>query len=256
MSTTFNPDAPTPNGGWLQHTYQPQQNDTFFWGGSFNNPSPFGMNGGYNDGSRRNAPINPVNPFGGSPATNPFNTFGQTQANGIPESAVQPFSSYPPSTPSATNPNMNMGLNGLVESRRNVPLPTQPQNNPWAPQQPAAPQFTPQMPTNPINWNPNPFDPYACQGPGFSVDMNTAALYNSSGSQFGFDKRNAWENCYTSYRPIQTPGANWNTPPQQYSGNCYPQYQNAAVQYPNMAQIPTSQQSWKDIAVKNWDMVK
>ena len=77
--STYNPDAPQPNtGNWSQHTYQPQQNDSFYWGGSFGNS--FGPNMGYNDGSRRNTPINPVNPFGAQ-APNPFNTFGQVNPN-------------------------------------------------------------------------------------------------------------------------------------------------------------------------------
>jgi hypothetical protein len=246
--STYNPDAPQPNtGNWLQHTYQPQQNDSFYWGGSFGNS--FGPNMGYNDGSRRNTPINPVNPFG-TQGPNPFNTFGQVNPNtqaGIPETAVQPFSSYPPSTPQP-----GMGLNGLVESRRNTPLPTAPQSNPWA-TQPTVPQFTPQAPQ--MSWNQpqvNPFDPYACQGPGNALPMNTVALYNNN-NQFGFDKRNSWENCYTQYRPLQTPAGNWNNQNNQFG---YNQYQQSAVQYPNMNQIPTSQQSWKDIAIKNWDMVK
>ncbi len=250
--STYNPDAPVDNnGGWLQHTYQPQQNDSFYWSGSLN--GPFGPNMGYNDGSRRN--MNPVNPF--APANpNPFAQFGQMQPTnpvnptgiptGIPESAVQPFSSYPPSTPAGNQP--SMGLNSMIDSsRRNIPVM---ENNPWAPQ-PTQPQFVPQS-TPPANWNPTPFDYWNFQNQGFRVDMNTAALYDNN-NHFGFDKRQTWENCYTQYRPIHTPEANWNVPQPSFCG--YPQQGNT-FQCPVMSQLQTSQLSWKDEAIKNWDMVK
>lgn len=236
---TYNPDAPVENtGGFAQHTYQPPQNDMFYWSGAM---GAFGPNMGYNDGSRRNT-MNPVNPFA---------QFGQNQPQAIPEQAVQPFSSYPPSAPMAAPvAPQPMGLNSMVESRRNVPPTPVGQNNPWAqpqqatPQYPVQPTYTQvpgQMPM--AGW----FDPNM-GAPGFKIDMNTMALYG--GNTFGFDKHNSWENYYTQNRPIGAPNINWQAAPPQLPPG-YAAYQQPAAQYP-MSQFPTSQQSWKDIAERNW----
>lgn len=236
--SNYNPDAPVDNtGGFLQHTYQAQNNDMIYWNG--NSMMGLNPNVGYNDGSRRNI-MNPVNPMGAP--VNPFSQFGQAQPQAIPESAVQPFSSYPPSSPS-TAP-QNLGLNSMVESRRNTP-PTQPtvQNNPWAPQ-PQVPQYPVQPLCQPINGY---FDPNVT--PGYRVDMNTMALYGNG--QFGFDKHNSWENYYTQNRTLAMPSINWNQPVQSMVPQGYAAYSQPVVQYP-VNQFQPVNQSWKDIAEKNW----
>lgn len=238
----YNPDAPTENtAGFLQHTYQAPTNDSFYWNGMGGNF------GGSMDGSRRNAfPMNPVNPMGMAP--NPFAQFGQVSQNqAIPESAVQPFSSYPPAGPNqACPPPMGMGLNSMVESRRNAPAnPTT--ANPWAPQQ--TQQAAPQWPTVPPTSTPNPYmgNPYDL---GFRVDMNTMALYNNN--SFGFDKHNTWDNYYTQDRGIGMPNINWNS---MNNNNPMNQYYNTSYvppQFKSINQFQTAPQSWKDIAEKNW----
>jgi hypothetical protein len=251
----FNPDYPTDNGGnFLMHTYQqPQQQTSMFWNGQ-----SFGMLGGMsymNDtSSRRNFnPVNPFQQFGQAQpaATNPF---ANNNNNGsIPEQFVQPFGTYPPATPNG-NP---MGLNALVDSRRNMNNPVQvSQNNPWATQQPAAPAAPvapvaqmPQMPTNPCM---NPYDPYGMGG--FKIDMSTAALYNAS-SIPSFDKSNSWDNCYTKYRPLMSPNnIDWYG---QYNGQqssfMLQAPQPQAMQYPvQQYNVP---QNWNDLAERNWTSV-
>lgn len=228
---SYNPDYPTDQtAGWLAHTYQDTSNNAmFYWNGS---SGAFG----YDYNSRRNAgsPMNPVNPF------TQFGQYGQPKATTIPESAVQPFSSYPPATPQ-----QNMGLNAMVESRRNMVTPqTAPQNNPWAQPQPQMPAPQPQAPV---------FDPYACNPgyfggymPGPRVDMNTSALYGNN--QFGFDKHNSWENYYTQNRPLPMPVVDWRNPQPQQCANMY--------NIPKGPQYPTNQNatscSWTDISKTNW----
>lgn len=231
----FNPDYPTSTnpGGFLRHTYQqPQQNDLYYYAGG--NMGFGGVMPPQCD-SRRNV-CNPVNPF--------TQQFGQTQqTNAVPETAVQPFASYPPATPM-----QNMGLNGMIESRRNVPTPIVGQSNPWLQQQ-AQPQM-PMMPMQNNQFNPLPgaptggwFDPGFI--PGYKVDLSMAALYGDN--KFGFDKHNAWENYYTQNRTLPMPNINWNAAaqPQGYYN------QPMTPQYP-VQQFPTSQANWKEIAEKNW----
>ena len=240
--STYNPDAPVENsGGFLQHTYQAQDNNMFYWNG--NNVGGFNPGMGYNDGSRRNV-MNPVNPNCGAP--NPFTQFGQAQPQSIPESMVQPFASYPPSTPCAV-PTNSFGLNSMVESRRNTP-PTQtaPQNNPWAQPQVQQPQMAPQQ--NPFQFNqPCCYDPNMT--PGFRVDMNTAALYGNN--QFGFDKHNSWDNYYHQNRTIDMPVINWQQQAQAMAPQGYAAWSQPQAQYP-VNQLKTSNQNWKDIAERNW----
>ena len=233
---SYNPDYPTDQGaGFLQHTYQPQQSDMFYWGGGMNPYGTMGM--GFNDGSRRNT-MNPVNPFA---------QFGQTpaQPQAVPEQAVQPFSSYPPSAPTA----QPMGLNSMVESRRNIPAPQAPQNNPWA-----TPQFqTPSQQTMAV-FNSIPsqqqtatwFDPNCYGGPGYRVDMNTMSLYGNNTT--GFDRHNSWENYYTQNRPLPMPIIDWKAQQSFNNPATMPQY--------SVQQFPTAQQSWKDIAEQNWAQQK
>ena len=245
--SNYNPDAPTDNtAGFLQHTYQAPTNDTFFWNGSGING--FGNGIGYNDGSRRNA-MNPVNP--GCCAPNPFTQFGQQQPQSIPESAVQPFSSYPPSTPCAIPAQQNsFSLNSMVESRRNAPPTQVGQNNPWAPQQ-QAPQYpvAPQQPQFPQPSLGSYFDPNMT--PGFRVDISSSALYGQS--SFNFDKHNSWDNYYTQNRTIGMPNINWQ--PSNYSvPQGYAAYSQPTAQYP-VNQFQTTQPSWRDIAEKNWSNV-
>lgn len=236
----YNPDYPTDNGiGFQQHTYQQQQNTYNYWNGgtgmmdSYMNP--YGMD------SRRNmsGPMNPVNPF---------NQFGSNQQNMIPESQVQPFSSYPPSAPMA---NATGSLNGLIgDSRRNMVQPTT-TNNPWAPQQTPAPIQPQQTQLQNPYMNPYMNNPY-----GYvdipRMDSSTAALYTNYGNSFaGFDKKNAWDNYYTQSRALPMPVVDWRQQqvnPMQYQ---YQYQQQPQPQYP-INQMQTAQQSWKDIAERNW----
>lgn len=250
----YNPDYPTDRGyGFAQHTYQPAPHtDMFYWGGS----NGFGPS--FNDGSRRNMfnnpmmnnTMNPTNPV----APNPFQQYGNQSAT-IPESAVQPFSSYPPSTPM---PN-NGGLNSMVESRRNVLAATSVgnQNNPWAvkstPPVPSPSIPTTQTPSNNAWGTPNPCNYY---GPN---EYNS--LYNNHPS-YGFNKQGRWENYYTQTRTFPMPNIDWNNNNMQ---NQYNQYgyptQNCGMTpggygyNPSMVnQFPTAPLNWKDKATENWSL--
>ena len=228
----YNPDYPTDQtAGWLAHTYQNlPSNEMYYWNGA---SGSFG----YDVNSRRNmgTPMNPVNPF------SQYGQYGTQNQGSIPESAVQPYSSYPPSTPQ-----QNMGLNSMVESRRNMTTPqTNPQSNPWA-QQAQMPTQTPQPQAyNSYMNNPGYFGGYM---PG-SIDHNTSALYGST--QFGFDKHNTWENYYTQNRPLPMPTIDWKN--QQGCGcNMY--------SIPSGPQYPTPNQganncSWSDISKTNWNTI-
>lgn len=234
----FNPDYPSSTGtDFLQYTYQnQQQNNMYYYPGNGYNTNPYGYGYGNNpqSDSRRNV-MNPVNPF---------NQFGQNQQNAIPESAVKPFSSYPPATPMGA-PSQPMGLNSLVESRRNIPTNTTPNtsSNPWATQQ--QPQPNPfQAQQNTTNFGMNGcYDPY---NPAYKIDPSMAVLYGNT-NPTPFDKHCSWDNFYTQPRNIDMPNINWNA---QYNNNqaCY---NNPLPQYP-VQQYPTAQQNWKEIAEKNW----
>lgn len=240
----YNPDYPTDQGyGFAQHTYQPAPMvDTFYWGGSN------GYGPSFNDGSRRNVlgPVNPVNPVNQA-APNPFAQYGN-QSTTIPESAVQPFSSYPPSTPM---PNGG-GLNSMVESRRNALASTTAanQNNPWAvksnPPAPVPPGYPAQNPGT--GWN-GPTSPY-----GYCTNEYNSLYANNP--SFGFDKHNRWDNYYTQSRPYPMPNINWNEPqpsqqnPYAYGGNCYQGGYNPAT----INQFPTAPMNWKDKATENWSL--
>lgn len=230
----YNPDYPTDNTpGFLAHTYQGvSQPDMFYWNGQ---AGMFGGSyGSYDANSRRN--INPVNPF---------TQFGQQKpaAQMIPESAVQPFSSYPPATPQ-----QSYGLNSIVESRRNMPAPTVQQNNPWA-QTPAPQMAAPVVPDQTNSYIPQNayFDPGYMPA---KIDMNTAALYGG-GYQMSYDKHNAWDNYYTQARTLPMPSIDWHGAPncQQCGMNMY----NApkAPQYPTN-QFKPANMNWADIAKTNW----
>lgn len=252
----FNPDYPVDDGAsFLQHTYQKAPQTSMYWGGGYGM-----MNMPYNDPtSRRN--FNPVNPFqqwGQTQPVQPQNTMFGNQNNGaIPESMVQPFGTYPPSSP---QPVGQMGLNSLIDSRRNMNNPVQvSQNNPWAAPTTTAPQVpaVPQQNTNPFQQQ-NPFAGFGYVDPNyyannFRVDMATAALYQNNGTTL--DKNNAWENYFTQYRPLAQPqNINWR-PEQQYQQNPFLQ----APQPYAMPQYPVQQynvpQNWNDIAAKNWNNV-
>lgn len=240
----YNPDYPTDQtGGFLQHTYQQQPaNTSFYWNGGYGSAPGFGMD------SRRNL-VNPVNPF---------NTFGhvgmgQAPSTDIPESAVQPFGTYPPSTPQ-----QNMGLNAMIDSRRSLGNQNaMPQNNPWAPQQP-----TPQtqavfgaVPSQPVFQQPT-CDPYAGFGGNCYIpnDPNTRALYADFG--YNFDRHNSWDNYYTSPRQIQPPTIDWRAAsnPQASMAN---QWQNAGfgMQPSFFGQNPnTAGSNWNEIQAQNWNV--
>lgn len=238
----YNPDYPTDQGyGFAQHTYQPApQTDMFYWGGLNGYSQP-------NDLSRRNMynPMNPVNPT----APNPFQQYGN-QSTTIPESAVQPFSSYPPSTPM---PNGSCGLNSMVESRRNtLTTTTANQNNPWAMK-----TSTPVPNTTPMGYP----QPNSNNAWGMQTQYNYYApnAYNSlygNNSSFSFDKHNRWDNYYTQSRPFPMPNIDWNNQhqsnPNQYgcaNGVVYPGYNP-----PMMNQFPTAPLNWKDKASENWSL--
>lgn len=250
----YNPDYPVDDGAsFLQHTYQkPVQQSSMYWNGGYGI-----LNMPYNDpASRRN--FNPVNPFqqwGQAQPVQPQQTqFGTNQNGSIPESMVQPFGTYPPATPMGNQP---MGLNSLIDTRRNMNNPTQvSQNNPWAtPAQQTTP--VPAMAPAPVQ---NPFtqptysyvDQYCnMYNQGYKVDMATSALYNNSG--LSLDKNNAWDNYFTQYRPLMPPqNINWR-PNEQYQQNPF------GLQAPQpyaMPQYPVQQysvpQNWNDIAERNW----
>lgn len=236
---SYNSDYSSTNpGGFLQHTYQPQQqNDLYYYSGGMVNP--YASIVPQND-SRRNV-FNPVNPFA---------QFGQTQTQFVPESAVQPFASYPPATPSGAQP---MGLNAMIESRRNVPSApvASPQANPWASQQ-QVPQ-TPNPQTLAVfNSFPGTSNTWFDGGltPGYRIDMSTMALYGDT--QMGFDKHQSWENYYTQNRPIPMPSINWGAQANQAQA-CY--NQPMMPQYP-VQQYPSAQANWKEIAERNWGSSK
>lgn len=242
----YNPDYPSDQtGGFLQHTYQGQNNNQqFYWNGGYGFPGQYG----YGADSRRNATMNPVNPF---------NTFGQTGMGNnsfdIPESAVQPFGTYPPATPQ-----QNMGLNAMIDSRRNMGQPNVPQgNNPWAPA-PATP--TPQtqavfgaVPTT--QQYQYGYNPYAGYGFGVPNDPNTRALYGDFGPSF--DRHNSWDNYLTDRRPIQPPVIDWRSAgnPNNQLNN---QWTNSGYMQPaffggNNAAPGQNNLNWNDIAAQNWN---
>jgi hypothetical protein len=260
----FNPDYPQDDGSnFLMHTYQQNQmQNSMYWNGSSFGPM-MGMPGFNDPSSRRN--LNPVNPFQQFGQTvpqqpNPYTQFGTNNNGAIPESMVQPFGTYPPATPAG---NQQMGLNSLIDSRRNMNNPIQvSQNNPWATpqQQSPAPQ-----PTQGAYQDPNnAFNPFANNGynafdlnqyymnNGFKVDMATAALYQNNGPT-SFDKNNAWDNYYTQYRPLMPPqNINWRPNPQAQGSpfNLQAPQPYAMPQYP--VQQYATPQNWNDIADRNW----
>lgn len=227
----YNPDYPTDASmGFAQHTYQNDAfNNSFYWNGY---TPTFGAGGNQYDSRRNDGPINPVNPF------NQFGQFGQPNNTNqcVPENQVQPFSSYPPSTPQ---------LNGMVnygDSRRNVVT----NNNPWAPQPTTPP---PTYPTTP-SWN-QPCEPqWNNYNPCNKIDMSTSALYQNAGFS-SYDKKNAWDNYYTNPRQIQPPQVNWSSYQNNYQNN------NNYQQYCNIPTYPITQNNtnWKDMAVSCWSEV-
>ena len=249
--STFNPDYPSaPSTGFLQYTYQPEaQLDSRYYPGSLNpyNIDPYGFNAyGYNGqpDSRRNIggnnAMNPVNPFA---------QFGQTQSpTSIPETAVQPYSSYPPATP---NGQQAMGLNAMIDSRRNVTSTPATSTNPWAQQQQNAFQ-APTIPSvpSPVNTIPGGnqtsgwFD-YGCT-PGYKIDTNMLALYGNN--PYGFDRHQSWENYYTQERKLPMPTIDWRA-----ISEAQAPYNNrpAMPQYP-VQQWPTAQVNWRESAEQIW----
>lgn len=211
-----------------QNSY-PTYASNCYWG----NPS-------YQADSRRNignAPANPVNPFA------QYGQVGQTQY--IPESAVQPFSSYPPSTPSGISG--AGGLNSFVETRRNtVPASTAPQNNPWVANQPAtvqAPVQTMTQPQNALTWG--------CIAP----------ENHYSGPQWnypvaGFDKKGCWQNEYTQPKQLDMPANAWQSvyqqPAQQNVFGGYQQFNYSTLDLNSGTHCQPVADNWLDIATKNW----
>lgn len=239
----FNPDYPTNLGSFLQHTYRPMENanESFYWAGGAVNP--FGNQ--YNNmDSRRNMGVVGCFPTMG------MNNNPPQVANS--EANVMPFSTYPPSTPTANN---NFGttpaFNSLLDSRRNAPMPTNTNAavNPWATNQAQQPQITPQMNQSTSFSNPwsNPYmNPQGmCGYNAYCSDPSTMALYE--GLPFGYDKKAVcWENQYTVPRQVQSPVVNWNT-------NLNPMGQQQSVPQPMYpTQMPKTNMTWAEIAERNW----
>ena len=112
-----NPDYPVDDGSnFIMHTYQqPQMQNTMYWNGS--SFGPMGMQGFNDPASRRNLnPVNPFQQFGQQmpQQPNPFQQFGTNNNGAIPENMVQPFGTYPPSTPVGNQ--QQMGLNALIDA--------------------------------------------------------------------------------------------------------------------------------------------
>lgn len=212
-----NPDYPNVIGNtnaFLMHTYQPQFQDTYFYGSGMGcNNNSFGcFNPFQNSDSRRNS---------GYCTSNNQNPFDHPQAF------------QQPSAPA-------YGLNQMMESRRNMDMPS---NNPWA--QTWTPQY--QQPQQ----NQYPTQPYV-QNPftnqiAYTYNANTAALY-SNDDMFGFDKKDmCWNNAYTNPRQIPTPNIDWSNTNNMNNGfNDW----RTEPQYP----IQTNTTSWRDIAEKNISM--
>lgn len=233
----FNPDYPTNVGYFTQHTYEntnPSEQSYYYNGGAVN---PFAQSSQFNQqtaqpDSRRNVglPNNTQTVNNGYPQNN-------TQ-QAVPETQIQPFSSYPSGTPN--NGNGQVPFNSLIDSRRNVGLPNNTQQvtqnnvqNPWI-AQPAG-----STTTYPYNYN-IPVNSYGYPG----VEIATSALYDDP-NKFGFDrKQGCWENMYTTPRVPTAPDINWNAQSQQ---NLNPiGYQQNIVQYPR------TNESWADIAKNIW----
>lgn len=232
MSDFYNPDYPTSNaGGFSQHLYHPENNNSmFYYGGatgysSFNMPSPFGN---VQPDSRRNDGLNAQV----MPQVPQMPTYPQGN-NG-----VMPFSSYPQNP---NEPNQQMGFNSLVESRRYDNQPVNVGNNPWANPQPIAQMPNPivSQPATPSPWS------YPTTAPSYYNDPSCAALYMNQ--KIGFDRSvSAWDNAYTMPRQIVPPNINWN----QANQNQF-QYVPSQPVYPAFSGQQTPM-SWKDMADRNW----
>lgn len=242
----YNPDYPTGEGSFLQHTFrQPENtNDSFYYAGNgsvYGYPqNPFNTTAPAD--SRRNMGMN-----GYAPNTTPFQN--PTMNMGTPtgqqqQTPVMPFSSYP-----SGMPNGAPAFNAMAESRRNpaVAVNNTGNVNPWANQNQ---QMNPQISATPAfpQQTPNPFanptmNPYYNAYPSYP-DCRTSALY---GGQFnGFDKKNGcWDNMYTDPRTIPQPHIDWNS--------CVnSQYQQSYQQYPQAPQYPKTDMTWVEMFKQNW----
>lgn len=234
MNELYNPDYPVNVGSFVQHTYGSngnQYDQTFYYGGGSINPFDNNAMSQIPPDSRRNM---------GSPYLNPQNNNGYSQ---IPQSGIP----APQASAFTTNPNNggSMPFNSLIESRRNIPnqqqVAVQPQsvnpvfNNPWDTQSVGT-------------VNPNFSNPYVQPDFGYgypAVEMSSSALYGNP-NQFGFDrKQGCWDNMYTTPRAPEMPNVEWNNGYNLNPINQQPQYQNV-VQYPK------TNESWAEIATKNW----
>ena len=212
----YNPDYPSSASSFSQYTYQPAAqadmyyyaggNNAMFSGGPFNDPYAYGQ-----PDSRRNFGGMPMNPV------NPFQQFGQPNAQmSVPEEQIQPFSSYPPSAPTQT-PNGTaapMGLNSLIDSRRNITQNTSTASmSPWAQQK-----------------------------------QNTMqALYGNT--TFGFDRHDTWDNYYTRERQLPPPNINWGA-----INEAHAPYNNRPVQPQiPVNQCPVPSVNWRESAEKIWN---
>lgn len=113
MMNYTNPDAPVSGGNWLANTYAPYQQTPVYSVG-YAPQNPFAN---INDASRRTM------------VSNPALAYGQLQPpvqNGTTQTVMQPFSSYPPSTPATSS------LNQLAVTHASGNTAAMTQNNPWA----------------------------------------------------------------------------------------------------------------------------
>ena len=181
MYDNTNPDSPV-SGNWLANTYAPAQTAQPMLHTVGYSVNPFGANGV--DPSRRNMVNNPA-----------WNA--QPTQQMVQPMAVQPFSTYPQSTPA---PSLNQFVMNNQNSGNTAALS---QNNPWAqtqnPTSFTAPMANPVQPLNMWNYQMTPVTP----------TVNTGELINQSCS---WDKKNnSWN--FAPANNFQAPLINWN----QYS---------------------------------------
>lgn len=211
-----------------QYWYRPGDASTRVYNFNGYNGGTYWGNPTYPADSRRNIGANPVNPV------NPFAQYGQVGNSNpsIPESMVQPCSTYPPPVPAG-----QLDLNAYVETRRNTaPVPgSAPQNNAWAPQSPVAASTSMQ---------PN------CASCAYAKNSGYSDVWNYSVSSF--DKRGVWNNQYTQPRPVEMPSVSWNTPQHNaFDYNGY-NYNTIGLNTNTFADHRPIEENWNDIARKNW----
>lgn len=262
----FNPDYPTSAGGFLQHTYQPEnQNQSMFYNGFASNPfaqvnDPFrSYTNQCAPDSRRNFSMPQQQPQ----QYNAYGCYTQPVMSQPQTEQVVPFGTYPPATPVGNA--APTGLNAVIESRRNVNMTITPGNatatNPWANTQTTQIQQQPTVPVMQNQVNQNPFaNPFAC---GYQVEPSMTALYVNEVKPFDKKTVNCWDNQYTMNRPLDQPNnVDWYGTANQNPYGYYTQPQVQQNLNPlgstfNAAPVRFNPQaeSYLDIAKKNWSNV-